>query len=161
MPQSASPQFFPSVIGWCSLRVFPSIRTPIILGEGPTILQYDLILHLQQYCLKVRSCSEILALRMSTSFCVCGGGRIQHTTIYIWKYGRNKISKLGIFMFVSFSFFSSLPPFHCLLSSLLFPFSLLPSSLFPFSLIFSLLLPFFFFSYFLSHSILMRRDEQN
>ena len=139
-----------SVVGWCSLRVFPLIRTPVILGQGPTILQYDLILNLQQHCLEMRSCSEIQALRMSTSFFfffffLWWGDTIQLTTIYIWKYGGNKISKLGIFIFVSFLLFSFPSSLSLSFSSSCFLSPSFLPSVFPFFLIFSSSLPFFLF----------------
>lgn len=140
-----------SVIGWCSLRVFPLIRTPIILGEGPTILQYDLILNLQQHwkwghVLRYwhLGCQHLF-------FFLWRGDAIQHTTIYIWKYGRNKISKLGIFIFVSFLLFFFPSSLSLSFVFLLFPFSLLPSL--PLSFLSHLLLIAPFFSFLISLAI--------
>jgi len=133
-----------SVVGWCSLRVFPLIRTPVILGQGPTILQYDLILNLQQHCLEMRSCSEILALRMSTSFlcvCVAGGCTSAHNNLYM-EIRQEKNFQIRNFHLCFFSpFFIPFLPFIVLF---LPPVSFLPPSFLPSFLSFSSL-PFFLF----------------
>lgn len=150
MPQSASPQFF-----LCDWMVFSeglsSYKDANHTGWGAhhTSVWLDLK---SATTLKVRSCSEILALRMSTSFFfLWRGDAIQHTTIYIWKYGRNKISKLGIFIFVSFLLFFFPSSLSLSFVFLLFPFSLLPSL--PLSFLSHLLLIAPFFSFLISLAI--------